>query len=115
LALLPKDAVGISIITVHESLRGRLAAAASARDGPGRIRRYAQLLGSVHLFCQLPVVPFDQKCEDQFQHLLARRLRVGSQDLKIAATALANRLTLLTRNRGDFARIAGLGLDDWSV
>jgi hypothetical protein len=47
--------------------------------------------------------------------VITLRLRVGTQHLKIAAIALANHVTLLTRNRRDFARIPGLGVDDWSV
>jgi tRNA(fMet)-specific endonuclease VapC len=70
---------------------------------------------TVELVNQFPIVPFDQTVESHFQQLWSLRLRVGTQDLKMAAVARANRLTLLTRNRRDFGRIPGLGLDDWSV
>jgi tRNA(fMet)-specific endonuclease VapC len=43
------------------------------------------------------------------------RLKVGTQDLKIAAIALAYNIVLLTRNRRDFGRIPGLRIDDRSV
>jgi tRNA(fMet)-specific endonuclease VapC len=36
-------------------------------------------------------------------------------DLKIAAIALANEATLLTRNLVDFGRIGGLKAEDWSI
>ncbi len=111
----PPDAVGVSAITVEESLRGRLAALARARDGATRIRRYAALLGTIQLFQKFPLISFDQAAENQFQQLLALRSGVGTQDLKIAAVALANHLTLLTRNRRDFARVPGLLQDDWSL
>lgn len=34
-------------------------------------------------------------------------------DVLIGATALANGLTLVTRNAGDFARLPGLQIEDW--
>jgi tRNA(fMet)-specific endonuclease VapC len=107
--------LGVCAVTVEESFRGRLAALAQARDGATRIRRYGKLLATISLLQRFLLVPYDQASEDQFQHLLAQRLRIGSQDLKIAAIALAHNLTVLTRNRRDFARVPGLALDDWSV
>jgi tRNA(fMet)-specific endonuclease VapC len=91
-----------------------LAHLARAQDGLTRIRRSAQLVTTVQLFHRFPLLPFDQAAENQFQQLRGLRLRIGTQDLKIAAIALANQLVLLTRNRHDFARVPGLMLDDWS-
>lgn len=111
----PPNVVGLSVVTVEEILRGRLAPLARARTGPQRIVAYKHLAETVQLVKDFPIVPFDLTAEAEFQQLLALRLRVGTPDLKIAATALAQGLPLLTRNRRDFARIPGLLIDDWSV
>jgi len=111
----PLTAVGLSAVTVEEALRGRLAVVARARDGSSRVRSYGQLLGTVQLLTEFVLVPFDQASEVEFQQLLGQRLRLGTQDLKIAAITLAHQLTLVTRNRQDFSRVPGLGLQDWSV
>jgi tRNA(fMet)-specific endonuclease VapC len=113
LAQQPPGAVGVSVVTMEESLRGRLAHLARARTGPERIQRYAWFTASVQLFLQLPVVPFDQAAETHYQNL--RSVRIGTQDLKIAAVALTHQLVLLTRNRRDFSQVPGLMLDDWSI
>jgi tRNA(fMet)-specific endonuclease VapC len=111
----PWGAVGVSVVTAEETLRGRLAVLARRPSGPQHVQAFDGLLASLQLLQQFPLVPFDQTCESRYQQLRELRLRVGSQDLRIAATALVHRLTLLTRNRQDFARVPGLGLDDWSV
>lgn len=105
--------VGISVVTVEETLRGRLAALAQASDGPTRIHRYALLEQALLDFTQFPNVPYDQHAEDEFQRL--RSIRIGTRDRKIAAIARANQLIVVTRNRGDFARVPGLTIEDWSV
>jgi tRNA(fMet)-specific endonuclease VapC len=115
LAAQPAGSVGLTIVTVEEALRGRLGALSQARNPAQRIARYALLGASIQLVNQFPIATYDQAAEDQFQLLKAQRLRVGNQDLKIAAVALANKLTLVTRNTQDFSMVPGLALDDWSV
>jgi tRNA(fMet)-specific endonuclease VapC len=111
----PPGTVGVSAVTIFEALRGRLAAVRRHQSGPLHLRAYAKLVEMVQLLQQFPAVHYDQAAEVQFQQLHMLRLRIGTRDLKIAAIALANNLTLLTRNRRDFGRIPGLVLDDWSV
>jgi tRNA(fMet)-specific endonuclease VapC len=109
------DAVGISAVTIQEYLRGRLAAVARHVSGPKHVQAFANLLTSLQLFQQFPQIAYDLRSENQFQQLRVLRLHVGTQDLKIAAVALVNNLTVLTRNRRDFAKVPGLILGDWSM
>lgn len=115
MAVQPPDAVGVSAVTAEETLRGRLAPLSQARNASQRIVRYGLLLESLDLLSQFLLVPYDQASENHFQHLRSLRLNVGSQDLKIAAVALANNVIVLTRNRRDLGRVPGLRIDDWSV
>jgi tRNA(fMet)-specific endonuclease VapC len=109
----PSGSVGISVVTIEEALRGRLAQLGRARDGPARIRQYELLAQSIRLFVQFPMIAFDQASESNFQQF--RSIRIGTQDRKIASIALASQLILVTANRRDFARVPGLVLEDWSV
>jgi tRNA(fMet)-specific endonuclease VapC len=111
----PADSVAICPVNIEETMRGRLAPLARVLTGNKHVQAYAHLVAAEELFRLFPLVPFDAASELQFQQLRARRLRVGTLDLKIAAIALTNGLTVLTRNRGDFGRVSGLALEDWSV
>jgi tRNA(fMet)-specific endonuclease VapC len=111
----PPDAVGTSVIAAEEALRGRLGYLARPLAGPARVRAYGLLLGTIRLLSALPILPFEDASEVEYQRLRAQWPRLGAQDLKIAAIALANGVTLLTRNQRDFGRIPGLALADWST
>jgi predicted nucleic acid-binding protein len=78
-------------------------------------RAGVHLVAAEEMFRLFPLVPFDNSSESQFQRLRAARLGVGTLDLKIAAIALTNGLTVLTRNRSDFGRVPSLTSADWSV
>jgi hypothetical protein len=54
------------------------------------------------------IVPFDDAAARRFDELRRRKLRIGTRDLKIAATALVNNAVLLSANRADFERVPGL-------
>jgi tRNA(fMet)-specific endonuclease VapC len=111
--LQPAGTVGISVVTVEEALRGRLAALARAASGPARIHNYALLWETTQLLVRFPNVPYDQAAEDEFQRL--RSVRIGTRDRKIVSIALANQLIVVTRNRGHFGLVPGLTIEDWSI
>jgi tRNA(fMet)-specific endonuclease VapC len=115
IALQPADSVAIRPINIEETMRGWLGPLGRVLTGSKHVQAYAHLVAAEELFRLFPIVPFDGASESQFQHLRAARLRVGTLDLKIAAIAFTNGLTVLTRNRSDFGRVPGLALDDWSV
>jgi tRNA(fMet)-specific endonuclease VapC len=96
-------------------MRGWLAPLARVLTDNRHVQAYANLVAAEEMFRLFPLVPFDAASESEFQHLRALRLHVGTLDLKIAAIALTNCLTVLTRNRRDFGRVPGLAIEDWSV
>lgn len=115
MAAQPPGSVGISAISAEEALRGRLGHLSRPLSGAGLVRSYSLFMGTVRLVNQLPSVAFDTASETHYQQLRSQRLRVGSQDLKIAAVAIVNNLILLSRNQRDFSLVSGLRLADWSV
>lgn len=62
-------------------------------------------------------LPFDDAAAERYGEIRAQLQRagrlIGANDLLIAATALANGLTLITHNTDEFKRIEGLVVEDW--
>lgn len=114
IAALPPDTVAVSLISYEEQMRGWMAEIARMQSVDRQLAVYARLDRMRNYYCVTPILPFDDKALAQFQSLWLRRLRVGTMDLKIAATALANEATLITRNTGDFSKVLGLQMEDWS-
>jgi len=111
----PPDRICISIISVEELIRGRLAQVHRAK-GPGdRVRAYYWLSKTLDFLCGFNILRYDSQSEAHFQHLLSKKIRIGIQDLKIASIALGNDAVLITRNRRDFEQIPTLKIEDWSI
>jgi tRNA(fMet)-specific endonuclease VapC len=62
---------------------------------------------------------FDDRAAERYAHLRraleAQGNVIGAHDLLIAAIALANELTLVSHNLGEFGRVPGLRLEDWEA
>ncbi len=114
---LDTNAVAITIVTAEEKVKGRLAAINSL-SGIERVDRlavaYQALQSTIEDLQMLSILPFTESARDQYRELLERKIRVGSHDLRIAAITLSVGGVLVTRNRRDFERIAGLQITDWS-
>jgi tRNA(fMet)-specific endonuclease VapC len=111
------NSVAITIVTAEEKMKGRLAAINSL-SGIERVDRlaiaYRALQSTIEDLQILPILPFSDLARDRYRELLEQKIRVGSHDLRIAAITLSVDGILVTRNRRDFERVAGLQITDWS-
>jgi tRNA(fMet)-specific endonuclease VapC len=86
--------------------------------GARRSKRVDTNLQRIAVFAApLRTVPFDDLCADHYgsirADLASRGTPIGHNDLLIAASARANDAVLVTRNMGEFRRVAGLRVEDW--
>ncbi|HEX9002346.1 MAG TPA: type II toxin-antitoxin system VapC family toxin [Blastocatellia bacterium] len=112
---LPENEVVTTVITYEEQTRGWMAYAARAKTTAQQVEAYRKLKRHLDLYCRLQLLEFDEPAGVEFEQLQRLRPRIGTMDLKIAAIALANNATVLTRNIQDFVRVPGLGVEDWSL
>jgi tRNA(fMet)-specific endonuclease VapC len=113
LATSPQE-LATTVITVEEQLRGRLDRVRRARSDEEVVRAYRNLLATSLYFRTIAVIGFDEQAQSIFKRLRGQGIRIGTHDLRIAATALSCRATLVTRNLRDFATIPSLDVEDWS-
>jgi tRNA(fMet)-specific endonuclease VapC len=104
-----------TIVTYEEQMRGWLAFKARAKNLTQEIAAYAKLRKHLDDYRSLVVIDFDGQAAAEFQRLRRMRIRIGTMDLKIAAIALAQDTTLLTRNLADFRKVPGLRAEDWTI
>jgi tRNA(fMet)-specific endonuclease VapC len=100
-------------ISVEEEFRGWLAAIRRARKVHGQILYYTRLIGLLRFFSNWQILPFDEPAADQFEALRKQRIRIGTQDLKIASIALNANALLLSANLRDFEQVPGLRVENW--
>lgn len=105
----------VTIITAEEQLRGWLEAVRRHSTSPRQLWAYKGLRDMLLFLSQVEILPFDQAAYDRFTALRQQKLRIGSQDLRIAAITLAVGGILVTRNQRDFVQVPGLTLEDWSI
>ena len=103
------DAIGLSAITLAE-LRYGVEKSGSQRN--------AEVLEA--FIAPLEVVPFEAAVTLTYARIRSElekqgKQPIGAMDLLIAAHALSLGLTLVTHNRKEFDRVAGLNIENWFV
>jgi tRNA(fMet)-specific endonuclease VapC len=103
----------VSIVSFQEQVTGWNNYVSRARSPKAVVYGYAMLRSLLNSYCAMQICNFDLKAADLVEAWKSSRIRVGTMDLRIAAIAVSNGLTLVTRNSVDFERVSGLKLEDW--
>jgi tRNA(fMet)-specific endonuclease VapC len=107
------EVIGVAIVTVEERMRGWLAVIAKEKSALRQVVGYRELALLFEFYQEFEIVPFDEAAARQFEDLRRQKLRIGTMDLKIAATALVTHAILLSANGIDFQRVPGLRVENW--
>ncbi|WP_083624225.1 type II toxin-antitoxin system VapC family toxin [Planktothrix serta] len=109
--------LAVTIITVEEQVRGRLDVIRRAEQANNvlLIQSYARLRETINFFKNLCVLDFDQQAFLYYTELKRQKIKIGTQDLKIASIVLSQQAILVTRNRKDFEKIPNLLIEDWTI
>ncbi|MDP1610738.1 MAG: type II toxin-antitoxin system VapC family toxin [Sulfuritalea sp.] len=105
---IPPDALAMSSVTFAELVYG-------ARKSQAFAENMQRLLA---LKQRIRVLPFDDAAAEAYGAIRAdlerRGQLIGSNDMLIAAHALSLGVTLVTNNTGEFERVTGLSLENWT-
>jgi len=113
-ATIAKDSLYTTVITLREQLRGRLAIVEQAPEGPALVQAYERLYATSFYFSRINVLPFTIDAVIELANLRKQKVRIGTQDLRIAALVLAVDGILVTSNRQDYDKVPGLTIEDWN-
>ncbi|MBF0229507.1 MAG: type II toxin-antitoxin system VapC family toxin [Desulfamplus sp.] len=111
----PPDKLATTIITFEEQIRGRLDIVRKAKTDEGIIRAYENLSSTLSFFKSIKIISFDLKSQKIFKSLREQKLRIGTQDLRIASIGISYNAVIVTRNYKDFKIIPSLEIEDWST
>ncbi len=60
------------------------------------------------------MLDFNEAAYAYYRDLLRQKIRVGTQDLRIAAIALSVNGIVVTRNQKDFGKVPNLQIENWA-
>lgn len=111
------ERIATTAINAEEQVKGRLAqvAEAKSKDGAALTNAYQRLVETIMLLSEFQVLPYNARSCAIYQSLKAQRIKIGTQDLRIASIALAHNGILVTRNLQDFNQVPNLITQNWSI
>jgi tRNA(fMet)-specific endonuclease VapC len=115
--LIPAANKAIPVVALEEVLRGRLDAIRRAQAGRIRLsldRAYDLFRDAIEDTRPYPILLYTATAHTLVQQWQRAKIRVGTNDLRIAAVCIVHGATLVTRNARDYTQIPGLSLDVWN-
>jgi tRNA(fMet)-specific endonuclease VapC len=104
---------GASDIAIPLTVYAELLVGAEKSSQSLRVLREIEALLEAH-----EVIEITEDVAEHYAHIRAelekRGASIGSNDLWIAATAIAHGATLVTNNTEEFSRVPGLKIEDWT-
>jgi tRNA(fMet)-specific endonuclease VapC len=105
----------LPIVCVEEQCRGWLALIHRLPEVHRQVAAYDRLAELFDFVHRWEIARFVVQAADGFKRLRGQGIRIGTQDLKIAAIALVNEALLLSANLRDFRRVPNLRVENWLV
>lgn len=109
------EEIAVTVITVEEQFYGRLNQIRRAKSADAILSAYTRLRATLNYFKTVNLLDFNQTADNCYRELVRQKIRIGTQDLRIAACVISSNGILVTRNRRDFERIPGLRFEDWTI
>jgi tRNA(fMet)-specific endonuclease VapC len=114
--LIDKSQIFVTVITLEEQIKGRFNVINRSNNNPQELPlAYYGLHKTFDFFIKMNLLDFDHRALTHYQNLKKQKIRIGSQDLKIAAIALTHQMILVTRNTQDFCQTPNLTLENWTI
>ena len=110
------EEVAITLISRIEILQGRFASVLKAENSSKLLEAQQRLHKSKKDLNRFTILAIGFATAAEFDRLRQNKKlkKIGRGDLLIAALTLANRATLVTRNRKDFGQVRGWEVENWT-
>jgi tRNA(fMet)-specific endonuclease VapC len=110
----PIGEITVAIVTVEEQLTGWQTYLRRAKSDTEIAAAYQKLTDTVRTLADMHLITFSEAAIRRYRFLLSLKLNIGGMDLRIAAIALEEDATVITRNLRDFERVPQLKCENWA-
>lgn len=107
--------VFVSVVSMHEQFLGWHNAIAQRKSELDRVEPYRRLAVLFSGYYKSSILHYTEAAAREFDRLRGERVRINTMDLRIAAIAIVNQMTIVSRNGVDFERVPNLKIEDWTT
>jgi tRNA(fMet)-specific endonuclease VapC len=107
----------VPVVVAEEVIRGRFATIRQAEAGKGKVtlsEAYELFEQSFRALAAFRLLAYTEAADKLVEAFKRSKVRVGTRDLRIAATCIVHGATPVTRNARDYDQLPGLILDVWN-